>query len=95
MRRTTDDSSVECESGFKQRGESTLRVQWWQVILVFIAAVGFTFTWLLSHETRLTKVESSTEYIVSSINDFKTTLKETNSEIKKLSEQRAAYRAEK
>lgn len=86
MRRTTDDNSVECESGFKQRGESTLRVQWWQVIMLFIAAVGFTFTWLLMHETRLTRVEESTKYIVSSIDDFRITLKETNQEIRKLSD---------
>lgn len=58
-----------------------LKVQWWQVILIFIAVTGFVFSWLLGHETRLTKVESSTEYIVKSVDEIKCTLKDMNNKM--------------
>lgn len=76
--------TVECESGYKQRGESMLKVQWWQVILIFIAVVGFIFSWLLGHETRLTKVESSTDYIVKSLDELKVTAADTNNAVRAL-----------
>lgn len=79
-----EPDTVECESGYKQRGESMLRVQWWQVILIFIAVVGFVFSWLLGHETRLTKVESSTDYIVKSLDELKVTANDTNNAVRAL-----------
>lgn len=81
---TKTPETTECESGYKQSGESMLKVQWWQVILIFIAVTGFVFSWLLGHETRLTKVESSTEYIVKSLDELKVTATDTNNAVRAL-----------
>ena len=70
--------NMECESGFKSSGSSTLKVEWWQVILLFIAAMGVNYGWLLSHENRITKSESSTEYLVKTVDELKILAKETN-----------------
>jgi len=84
MTENINQETVECESGYKQRGESMLNVQWWQVLLIFIAVIGFTFSWLLGHETRLTKVESSTEYMIKSLDELKVTAKDTNQAVRSL-----------
>lgn len=84
MKTEAEERTIECESSYKQRGESMLNVQWWQVILIFVAVVGFVFSWLLGHETRLTKVESSTEYIVKSLDELKATANDTNQSVRAL-----------
>jgi hypothetical protein len=88
MSERREPETVECESGYKQRGESMLNVQWWQVILIVIAIVGVGFSWLLGHETRITKVESSTEYIVKSLDELKVTAADTNNAVRALERKR-------
>jgi len=78
---TTPKHEVECESGFRQRGESSLKVQWWQVILLFIAALSFIFVTLISHESRITKTETSQEYIAKSIEEIKVTTNAINQKL--------------
>lgn len=72
------DNKMECESGFKQTGSSSLTVSWWQVILLFVAALGVNYGWLLTHENRITQVESSTQYLVKTMDEVKILVKETN-----------------
>lgn len=67
-----------CDSGRREDKDSVLKVQWWQVILVFITMSGFIFSWLITHENRITKTETSTEYIIKNIDEMKILLKETN-----------------
>lgn len=50
--------------------ESTLKVQWWQVILLFVAALSFVFMTLLSHESRLTKAETQFLFIAEKLNSI-------------------------
>ena len=51
-------------------------VELWQIILLFIAVVGYIITNIIKHESRLTKIETSSEYIVRTLDEIKTTIKE-------------------
>lgn len=42
-------------------GESTLTIKWWSVVIVFILIFGWFFATILTHENRITKVETSIE----------------------------------
>lgn len=76
-------NSEECDSGYRKVGaDSVLKVQWWQLILVFITMSGFIFSWLISHENRITRTETSSEYLIKSVDEMKGLLKETNQAIK-------------
>ena len=55
----------------------TFQVELWQVILLFIAVIAFVITCIIKHESRLTKVETSSDYIIKSLDELKKTAKET------------------
>lgn len=48
-------------------GESTLTVKWWAVICLFIGIYGWFFMIVLTHENRLTKVETTLEVSITSM----------------------------
>lgn len=58
-------------------------VQLWQVILLFIAVVGFLVSAIIGHESRITKVETSNAYIVKTLDELKETAKDTNELMRK------------
>ena len=80
-----NEPKVECDSGFRSVGErSTLRVEWWQIILLFIAALSVNYGWLLTHENRITQVEGSAQYLVKTMDEVKVLVKETNHTINEI-----------
>jgi hypothetical protein len=72
----------------EERRESTLRINWWGVIMVFITICGFFFMAILNHEGRITKTEANTTYIIKSLDELKTTAKDNNDLIRKHMEDR-------
>lgn len=67
----------------EERRESHLTVKWWWVLGTFILIFGFFFTAILNHENRITKQETSTAYIVKSIDELKVVAKENNDLIRR------------
>jgi hypothetical protein len=65
-----------------ERRNSTFRVELWQVILLFVAVIAFLVSSIIGHESRITKVETSTAYIITALDDLKTTAKENNNLIR-------------
>lgn len=59
-------STDEDENAVAQR-DSSINVKWWQVIGLFVAAMSFVFLTLIAHESRITKTETSQDYIVKAI----------------------------
>ena len=55
----------------------TFQVELWQVILLFIAVIGFIFTWIIRHETRITKVETICGATREALDEIKKDGKET------------------
>jgi hypothetical protein len=67
----------------EEKSESTLRINWWSLIIVFIMICGFFFMAILNHEGRLTKAEANTTYIVKSLDELKVTAKDNNDLIRR------------
>lgn len=55
----------------------TFQVELWQVILLFIAVIGFIFSWIIRHETRITKVETICDTMRKALDEIKKDGKET------------------
>lgn len=66
----------------EERRVSMFRVELWQIVLIFIAVIAFVIMQIIGHESRITKVETSTQYIISALDDLKTTTKENNNLIR-------------
>ena len=60
----------------------TFQVELWQVILLFIAVVGYLLNTQFIHENRITKIETSSAYIINSLDEIKETIKENCTLIK-------------
>ena len=54
----------------------TFQVELWQIILLFIGVVTFVINKQFSHENRITKIETNSAYIINSLDEIKTTIKE-------------------
>lgn len=61
----------------------TFQVELWQVILLFITVISFVISKMFTHENRLTKVETSSDYIIHSLDEIKQTIKENCDLLKK------------
>lgn len=60
----------------------TFQVELWHVILLFIAVVGYLLNTQFIHENRITKIETSSAYIINSLDEIKETIKENCTLIK-------------
>ena len=76
-----DHDQYECERRYyqtPQAQESSLTIKWWALIVVVLSIFAFFFLTILTHESRLTKIETITTLslfnIERSIGDLKTTL---------------------
>lgn len=78
----------EYEGEERRNSVSIFKVELWQVILVFLAVIGFVVVQIIGHESRITKVETSSAYIIKSLDDLKVTAKENNSLIRQHMEDR-------
>lgn len=58
------------------------QVELWHVILLFIAVVGYLLNTQFTHENRITKIETSSAYIINSLDEIKDTIKENCALIK-------------
>lgn len=58
------------------------QVELWHVILLFIAVVGYLLNTQFTHENRITKIETSSAYIINSLDEIKETIKENCALIK-------------
>lgn len=61
----------------------TFQVELWQVILLFITIIAFVVSKMFIHENRITKVETSSDYIIHSLDEIKQTIKENCDLLKK------------
>lgn len=55
-----------------------VKVQWWQVMLIFIAVIGALSSILLSHAERITRVETMSTNIEKSLGELKMISQDTN-----------------
>lgn len=60
----------------------TFQVELWHVILLFIAVVGYLLNTQFIHENRITKIETSSAYIINSLDEIKEAIKENCTLIK-------------
>lgn len=58
------------------------QVELWHIILLFIAVVGYLLNTQFTHENRITKIETSSAYIINSLDEIKQTIKENCALIK-------------
>lgn len=60
-----------------QYPESSLTIKWWALIVVVLSIFGFFFLTILTHESRLTKIETIAALSLSKIERDVTDLKST------------------
>jgi len=62
---------------------TVIKVEWWQVVLVFVAIIGYMFNLLYVHNQRLTIMETSQKGVESSLTRIETLAQDTNTSMHK------------
>jgi hypothetical protein len=83
-RRSADhDQTDDYQKRSSSESESNLTVHWWGIIVLIAVIFAFFFNTLLSHGERISKIETSTEYIVKSLDNLMKTAQDSNQMIHK------------
>lgn len=59
----------------------SLTISWWQLIVIFLGIFGYFFVSILTHERRITALETQVPMILQGISEIKTSIKDVDNKI--------------